>query len=158
VLRATRIRNWHHYNDIVCFVIDVIYVCLRISNTLFLYYQDYYTKEPKGFAFVEFMDRRDAEDAMYDLRGKEIDGNRIAIVIARDQRKTPAEMKPRDNHRGRDNDDRRDNRRDNNRRDNDYRDNNRDNNNYNRRDSRHSTDRDYPRADREDRNMDRDEA
>ena len=30
---------------------------------------DYYTKEPRGFSYVEFEDPRDAEDAMHELDG-----------------------------------------------------------------------------------------
>lgn len=33
---------------------------------------------------------------MYRLRGREIDGKRIAVVVAKDRRKTPDEMRDRD--------------------------------------------------------------
>lgn len=36
--------------------------------------QDYYTKRPRGFAFVEFVDQRDAEDAKAELDGSTLDG------------------------------------------------------------------------------------
>lgn len=36
--------------------------------------QDYYTKRPRGFAFVEFVDQRDAEDAKAELDGTTLDG------------------------------------------------------------------------------------
>ena len=36
-----------------------------------------------GFAFVEFNDHRDADDAVYDLNGKEIMGERVHVEFAR---------------------------------------------------------------------------
>lgn len=36
-----------------------------------------------GFAFLEFDDKRDAEDAAYDLDGKEFLGGRVAVEIAK---------------------------------------------------------------------------
>lgn len=36
-----------------------------------------------GFAFLEFDDKRDAEDAVYDLDGKEFLGGRVAVEIAK---------------------------------------------------------------------------
>ncbi len=39
---------------------------------------------------------------MYRLQGYEVDGRRISIVIAKDRRKTPDEMKPRGDRGGRD--------------------------------------------------------
>lgn len=62
---------------------------------MFLLLQDFYSKKPKGFAFVEFHDERDADEAMYRLQGYEIDGRRISIVVAKDRRKSADEMRPR---------------------------------------------------------------
>lgn len=39
----------------------------------------YGTNEPRGFAFVRFADKRDAEDAQRALDGTEIDGREIRI-------------------------------------------------------------------------------
>ena len=36
-----------------------------------------------GFAFLEFDDYRDADDAVYDLNGKELMGERVTVEIAR---------------------------------------------------------------------------
>ena len=36
-----------------------------------------------GFAFLEFDDYRDADDAVYDLNGKEFMGERVTVEIAR---------------------------------------------------------------------------
>ncbi|KAI9502265.1 hypothetical protein BX070DRAFT_235928 [Coemansia spiralis] len=54
---------------------------------------DYYTKESRGFGYVEFYDREDAE-AAYDRR-KEITVQRkpVTIEFARGQRKTSREMR-----------------------------------------------------------------
>lgn len=39
------------------------------------------------------MDARDASDALYAMRGFKLDGRELAIVFAKDRRKTPDEMK-----------------------------------------------------------------
>ena len=36
-------------------------------------------RRPRGFGFVEFMDERDAEDAMYGLDGKNFGGREISV-------------------------------------------------------------------------------
>lgn len=63
--------------------------------------QDYHTQRPRGFAFVEFYDRRDANDAMDHLDRYELDGRELAVVFAKDRRKTAEEMRPRSNNNGR---------------------------------------------------------
>lgn len=60
-----------------------------------LFFQDYHTQRPRGFAFVEFYDRRDASDALDHLDRYEMDGREIAVVFAKDRRKTAEEMRPR---------------------------------------------------------------
>ena len=45
--------------------------------------RDRYTKESRGFAFVRFYDRRDAEEAMERLDGYVIDGREMRVQLAR---------------------------------------------------------------------------
>ena len=45
--------------------------------------RNYSTNEPRGFAFVRFVDKRDAEDAQRALDGAEIDGREIRIQEVR---------------------------------------------------------------------------
>lgn len=71
---------------------------------------DHYTKRPRGFCFVEFFDGRDARylcyyvyleytlhfslrDAMENLDGSELDGRDITVVFAKENRKTPDQMR-----------------------------------------------------------------
>ena len=53
--------------------------------------RDFGTGEPRGFAFVRFLDKRDAEDAMDAMEGKLIDGREIRIQFAK--RKRPDDPK-----------------------------------------------------------------
>mmetsp|Transcript_12594 Transcript_12594/g.14695 ORF Transcript_12594/g.14695 Transcript_12594/m.14695 type:complete len:220 (-) Transcript_12594:926-1585(-) len=73
---------------------------------------DYYSRRPKGFAFVEFLNKQDAEDALRDMDGRDLRGRSLKIVVAQQRRKTPGEMRKdrggyrrrdygRDRHRGR---------------------------------------------------------
>jgi len=41
----------------------------------------------QGFGFVEFDDHRDADDAVYDLNGKELLGQRVSVEHARGTRR-----------------------------------------------------------------------
>ncbi|KAG2218366.1 hypothetical protein INT45_012508, partial [Circinella minor] len=41
-----------------------------------------------GYGFVEFRDSRDAEDVVYDFHGKEFQGERIIVELARGTRRT----------------------------------------------------------------------
>ncbi|XP_037665740.1 serine/arginine-rich splicing factor 10-like [Choloepus didactylus] len=54
---------------------------------------DFYTRRPRGFAFVQFEDVRDAEDALHNLDRKWICGRQIEIQFAQGDRKTPNQMK-----------------------------------------------------------------
>eukprot|EP00035_Acanthoeca_spectabilis_P007857 m.144916 g.144916 ORF g.144916 m.144916 type:complete len:190 (+) comp14110_c0_seq2:1254-1823(+) len=93
------------------------------------------TNESKGFAFVRFMDKKDAEDAMAALNGEMHDGREMRVQLAKYGR--PDKPPPRDDGYGRDRGYDRD-RRDYGRRDHDRRD-------YDRRDYDR---RDYDRRDR----------
>ncbi|XP_014315796.1 serine/arginine-rich splicing factor 10 isoform X3 [Myotis yumanensis] len=54
---------------------------------------DFYTRRPRGFAYVQFEDVRDAEDALHNLDRKWICGRQIEIQFAQGDRKTPNQMK-----------------------------------------------------------------
>ena len=54
---------------------------------------DYYTREPRGFAYVEFEDERDAKYALKELDGARLWGQTIHIEWAKSDRKTPKEMR-----------------------------------------------------------------
>ncbi|CDU18735.1 hypothetical protein YYC_05309 [Plasmodium yoelii 17X] len=54
---------------------------------------DYYTKEPRGFGFVEFYDPKDAEEALKEMNGTELDGNRIEVFVAQKGRSDPRIMR-----------------------------------------------------------------
>ncbi|CAH0477072.1 unnamed protein product [Peronospora belbahrii] len=58
--------------------------------------KDFYTKEPKGFAFVEFCSEREAEDARHSLDGAQIDGRDIRVVFAQERRKSTDQMRSRE--------------------------------------------------------------
>lgn len=45
--------------------------------------RDRYTKESRGFAFVRFHDKRDAEDAMDSMDGALLDGRELRVQMAR---------------------------------------------------------------------------
>uniref|UniRef100_A0A090X7T9 Serine/arginine-rich splicing factor 10 n=2 Tax=Ixodes ricinus TaxID=34613 RepID=A0A090X7T9_IXORI len=56
---------------------------------------DYHTRRPRGFGYVQFEDLRDAEDAKYALDKARFCGREIEIEFARGDRKTPTEMRGR---------------------------------------------------------------
>ncbi|KAM3964477.1 SR family splicing factor SC35 isoform 2-T3 [Aphomia sociella] len=45
--------------------------------------RDRYTRESRGFAFVRFYDRRDAEEALESLDGRMLDGRELRVQMAR---------------------------------------------------------------------------
>ncbi|XP_076461166.1 serine/arginine-rich splicing factor 12-like isoform X1 [Babylonia areolata] len=57
---------------------------------------DYYTRRPRGFAYVQFLDPRDADDAMYYLDGTRFYGRELEVEFARGDRKTPSQMRQRE--------------------------------------------------------------
>ncbi|KAK4759987.1 hypothetical protein SAY87_023118 [Trapa incisa] len=48
--------------------------------------------EPRGFAFIEFVDSYDAADAQHRLNGEIFAGKRLSVVVAAETRKRPQEM------------------------------------------------------------------
>ncbi|GLD95117.1 hypothetical protein PINS_up003742 [Pythium insidiosum] len=58
--------------------------------------KDYYTREAKGFAFVEFKNEREADDARHNLDGVRMDGREIRVVFAQEKRKSSDQMRDRE--------------------------------------------------------------
>ncbi|GAV86136.1 RRM_1 domain-containing protein [Cephalotus follicularis] len=63
--------------------------------------RDYYTGEPRGFGFVQYIDSADAAEAKYHMDGYVLHGRELTVVFAEENRKRPAEMRQRDRLRGR---------------------------------------------------------
>ncbi|XP_022986899.1 serine/arginine-rich SC35-like splicing factor SCL30 [Cucurbita maxima] len=57
--------------------------------------KDYYTGDPRGFAFVEFVDPYEASEAQYHMNGKKFAGREITVVLAAESRKRPEQMRQR---------------------------------------------------------------
>jgi len=54
---------------------------------------DYFTRRPRGFAYVQFEDPRDADDALYHLDRSRFYGRELEVEFARGDRKTPVQMR-----------------------------------------------------------------
>ncbi|KAL1237657.1 Serine/arginine-rich splicing factor [Trichinella spiralis] len=54
---------------------------------------DYYTRRPRGFAYIEFEELKDAEDALYALDRVRYHGSDLEVEFAKGDRKTPREMR-----------------------------------------------------------------
>ncbi|XP_007234830.2 serine/arginine-rich splicing factor 10 isoform X1 [Astyanax mexicanus] len=54
---------------------------------------DFYSRRPRGFAYIQFEDVRDAEDALHNLDRKWVCGRQIEIQFAQGDRKTPGQMR-----------------------------------------------------------------
>ncbi|KAK6151865.1 hypothetical protein DH2020_014500 [Rehmannia glutinosa] len=58
--------------------------------------RDYYTGEPRGFGFVQYVDPDDAAEAKYQMDGQIFLGRELTVVFAEENRKKPSEMRARD--------------------------------------------------------------
>ncbi|XP_008777891.1 serine/arginine-rich SC35-like splicing factor SCL33 isoform X2 [Phoenix dactylifera] len=63
--------------------------------------RDYYTGEPRGFGFVQYVDPNDAAEAKYQMDGQILLGRELTVVFAEENRKKPADMRARERPRGR---------------------------------------------------------
>ena len=54
---------------------------------------DYHSRRPRGFGFVQFSNSDDANAARKAVDQTEIDGNRVEVVIAQQNRKSPGTMR-----------------------------------------------------------------
>ncbi|GAB2299843.1 hypothetical protein Dimus_033897 [Dionaea muscipula] len=62
--------------------------------------KDYYSGEPRGFAFVQFVDSYDASQAQYHMNKQIFAGREISVVLAAETRKRPEEMRRKTRQRG----------------------------------------------------------
>lgn len=62
---------------------------------LFLSFFLNFFSEPRGFAFVEFVDPYEASEAQYHMNGKKFAGREITVVLAAESRKRPEQMRQR---------------------------------------------------------------
>ncbi|OVA16454.1 RNA recognition motif domain [Macleaya cordata] len=69
--------------------------------------RDYYTGEPRGFGFVQYVDPADAAEAKYQMDGQILHGRELTVVFAEENRKKPADMRARERVRSREYDRRR---------------------------------------------------
>ncbi|XP_023531530.1 serine/arginine-rich SC35-like splicing factor SCL30A [Cucurbita pepo subsp. pepo] len=63
--------------------------------------KDYYTGEPRGFGFVQYVDPADAADAKHQMDGCVLQGREITVVFAEENRKKPSDMRARERGSGR---------------------------------------------------------
>lgn len=54
---------------------------------------DYHTRRPRGFGFVQFANADDAQAAIRGLDGSDIDGSKVEVVLAQQNRKSPGAMR-----------------------------------------------------------------
>ncbi|KAF7851331.1 hypothetical protein BT93_L4110 [Corymbia citriodora subsp. variegata] len=62
--------------------------------------RDYYTGEPRGFGFVQYVYPEDAADAKRYMDGEVLLGREMRVIFAEENRKKPSEMRAREHFRG----------------------------------------------------------
>ncbi|XP_071736529.1 serine/arginine-rich SC35-like splicing factor SCL30A [Rutidosis leptorrhynchoides] len=55
--------------------------------------RDYYSGEPRGFGFVQFLEPADAAEAKYQMDGQTFQGRQLTVVFAEENRKKPTDMR-----------------------------------------------------------------
>ncbi|KAH1129695.1 hypothetical protein J1N35_001073 [Gossypium stocksii] len=63
--------------------------------------RNYYTGQPRGVGFVQYLDPADAADAKYQMDGYVLLGRELNVVFAEENRKKPSEMRARERKRKR---------------------------------------------------------
>ncbi|KAL9251815.1 Serine/arginine-rich SC35-like splicing factor SCL30A-like protein [Drosera capensis] len=58
--------------------------------------RDYYSGQPRGFGFVQYVDPSDAAEAKYQMNGQLFQGRELTVVFAEENRKKPGDMRARD--------------------------------------------------------------
>ncbi|MFS7907371.1 putative RNA recognition motif domain, nucleotide-binding alpha-beta plait domain superfamily [Helianthus anomalus] len=58
--------------------------------------RDYYSREPRGFGFVQFVDPADAAEAKYQMDGQFFQVRELTVVFAEENRKKPTDMRMRE--------------------------------------------------------------
>lgn len=58
--------------------------------------RDYYTGDPRGFGFIQYVDPADAVEAKHHMDGYLLLGRELTVVFAEENRKKPTEMRTRD--------------------------------------------------------------
>ncbi|XP_020578601.1 serine/arginine-rich SC35-like splicing factor SCL33 isoform X2 [Phalaenopsis equestris] len=58
--------------------------------------RDYYSGEPRGFGFVQYVDPADAAEAKYQMDGQILLGRELTVVYAEENRKKPSDMRARE--------------------------------------------------------------
>ncbi|XP_047323233.1 serine/arginine-rich SC35-like splicing factor SCL30A [Impatiens glandulifera] len=58
--------------------------------------RDYYTGDPRGFGFIQYVDPADASEAKHHMDGQVLLGRQLTVVYAEENRKKPVEMRTRE--------------------------------------------------------------
>ncbi|GJW90831.1 serine/arginine-rich SC35-like splicing factor SCL30A [Tanacetum coccineum] len=58
--------------------------------------RDYYSGEPRGFGFVQFLEPADAAEEKYQMDGQVLQGRQLTVVFAEENSKKPTDMRTRE--------------------------------------------------------------